>query len=691
MKKFSLYAAVAAVAGLASVANAALADGGAKFLGNITTKGEVRSDMGTYWNQITAENGCKWGSIHSLDANGNSKFAWDNYDKCEGAYQWAKQKPGERFFKFHALVWGSQYPDFLCKNKNPGITVEKTKKYITEWFDAVAKKFPDLEYIDVVNEAIYSCGDDGCNYHSGYGKPAQGAEGVSTDDPKCGGSYIIDALGGDKVVNGKHQYDFITTAFKMARERWPKAVLIYNDYNTLSWQKKEGIELVQTIIKNGAPVDAYGQQAHEAGDFSPTRYGQTFGEVLTEIHNAVGIPLFITEYDVGGDDNTQKARFSEQIPFLWETEWIAGITIWGYLNNATWRSNTGILNEDGSPRAAMTWLKEYFASNLDKGQNTTGMGGAEPVDPEPQTPFKGEAFAIPGKIEAEDFDIPGKGRNADGTSNASYSDKDSEDHGAKSNGGKSYREGTGVDIYKKATGYVVGYNEVGDWLEYTVDVAEAGDYTFFAAVASANNTSSFQVSLDGKVLIEKVSIPQASSGEENYDDYNKVSANVSLTAGKHVLRLDVTGAWFDIDYFTFVKGKDATDPEPIVSSSNSSVSSSSVAENSSASTATSSSANAASSESVGSSASGEVVDNPGSSASGEGDDPTFVQKLQLQNNGLQHFNVFDMQGVNMGVISGYGFEAAAAMLKTSSRVKASGIYYLRNRTTGKMHTVRIAR
>ena len=148
MKKLSL--AIVAIAGFVSVANAALADGGAKFLGNITTGGQIRSDFAQYWNQITPENGCKWGSIHSL-SNGNSgtsKFAWDNFDKCESAYKWAKEKPGERHFKFHALVWGSQYPNFLCKKKNPGITVELTKKYITEWFDAVAAKFPDLEYID---------------------------------------------------------------------------------------------------------------------------------------------------------------------------------------------------------------------------------------------------------------------------------------------------------------------------------------------------------------------------------------------------------------------------------------------------------------------------------------------------------------------------------------------------------------
>ena len=143
MKKFLLFVSFA----MYSMAAAApLAQGGAKFLGNITTSGQIRNDMGELWNQITPENGCKWGSIHSL-SNGNSgtsRFAWDNYDKCESAYNWAKEKPGERHFKFHALVWGSQYPNFLCKKKNPGITVEQTKRYITEWFDAVAAKFPDL-------------------------------------------------------------------------------------------------------------------------------------------------------------------------------------------------------------------------------------------------------------------------------------------------------------------------------------------------------------------------------------------------------------------------------------------------------------------------------------------------------------------------------------------------------------------
>ncbi|WP_405331199.1 endo-1,4-beta-xylanase [Fibrobacter sp.] len=593
-----------------SFAGPGLADGAAKFVGNITTNGQVRSDFGTYWNQITAENECKWASIEGT----RGRY---NFSGCRNAYNWAKQNGGH--FKFHALVWGSQYPNWLGN-----LSVDDTKKAITDWFDAVQKEFPDLEMIDVVNEAIRTGNNQ---YHSGYTN-----------------TKIIQALGGDN--NG--DYTFVTTAFKMARERWPKAILIYNDYNTVQWNKDQGIQLIQTIKKNGAPVDGYGLQAHDmmsqGGGAGGTGGGgsclsiNTLKSTIEEIWNKTQIPLFISEYDIAStDDNVQKQCYSEQISYFMENEHVAGITIWGYIYGNTWldcngtaRGCSGII-KDGKDRAAMTWLKDYLSKN--KGVNTTGLetGVITPVEPEPQLPFKGEAFAVPGKIEAEDFDVPGKGKNEDGTSNESYGD-DSENHGD-----SDYRKDTGVDLYKKSGDrIVVGYNQTGDWLEYTINVSEAGDYTFFAAVASANNTSSFQMSLDGKELTDKISVPQASSGEENYDDYNKVSANVTLPAGKHILRMDVTGDWFDIDYFTFVKGKDATDPEPIET---------------------------------------QIITND----------------IQLNQNTLQDYFVFDAHGVNLGVISGYGFDAAAEMLKSSSDIRNSGIYYLRNRTTGKMQSVRIAK
>ena len=176
----------------------------------------------------------------------------------------------------------------------------------------------------------------------------------------------------------------------------------------------------------------------------------------------------------------------------------------------------------------------------------TLVGVGTPSEPVPRQPFGGKVAEIPGKIEVENFDVPGTGKG-----NKSYNENDSEDRGE-----TNYREGTGVDIYKKGSGYVVGYNEEGEWLEYSVNIKEAGDYTMFASVATSNSTSGFSLSLDGETLVEKVALSGTS-----FDEFTKVKANVKLPAGEHILRMTVTGSWFDIDYFNFAKGKDAADPD----------------------------------------------------------------------------------------------------------------------------------
>ncbi|MBQ3721855.1 MAG: carbohydrate-binding protein [Fibrobacter sp.] len=226
--------------------------------------------------------------------------------------------------------------------------------------------------------------------------------------------------------------------------------------------------------------------------------------------------------------------------------------------------NTGNKNTYAENKCEVSGLKGIvnqlflvFKGNQDSTMYVKAWGfeGSGTTPPEPQKPFGGKAWAIPGKIEMENFDEPGTGR---GAGVDSYNENDAENHGD-----SDLREGTGVDLYKKATGVIVGYNQAGEWLEYTVNVKEAGDYTMFAAVASANSTSGFQLSIDGENITDAIAVPQASSGEENYDDYNKVSANVKLPAGEHILRFTVTGDWMDIDYINFVAGKDAEDSDPL--------------------------------------------------------------------------------------------------------------------------------
>lgn len=206
------------------------------------------------------------------------------------------------------------------------------------------------------------------------------------------------------------------------------------------------------------------------------------------------------------------------------------------------------LGVEGEVEVYDAWQKKNLGARTSVSAELPAHGSALLrliIKPVPRKPFKGKAFAIPGKIEMEDFDINGVGRG-----NTTYNENDSEDHGA-TEGGSSYRPGTGVDIYKKSTGYIVGYNQAGEWLEYSVKVAKTGTYTMSAAVASANSTSSFKLSIDGEDITEEIAVPQASSGENNFDDYNEVEATVNLTEGEHVLRWTVTGDWMDIDYIKF--------------------------------------------------------------------------------------------------------------------------------------------
>lgn len=254
---------------------------------------------------------------------------------------------------------------------------------------------------------------------------------------------------------------------------------------------------------------------------------------------------------------------------------------------------------------SVTITMESGATNKDC--IVTLVGEIGDVVKTPREPFGGKAVELPGKIEAENFDIPGTGKE-----NKTYNENDADDHGE-----TNYREGTGVDIYKKATGYIVGYNQEGEWLEYTVNVKEAGDYTFFAAVASANATSGFQMSLDGENITEAIAVPK-NDGEENYDDYNKVSANVTLPAGEHILRFTVTGSWMDVDYFTFVKGKDATDPEPI------------------------------------------------------GGDPMFTATRLKMPTEAENYRIFDMNGSFLGMVRAAGLQDLRA--HTASLVKCGGAY-----------------
>ena len=73
-------------------------------------------------------------------------------------------------------------------------------------------------------------------------------------------------------------------------------------------------------------------------------------------------------------------------------------------------------------------------------------------------------------------------------------------------------------------------------------------------------------------------------------------------------------------------------------------------------------------------------------------DRKIDNKLRLEQNTLQNYDVFDVQGVRLGRLSAYSFSDAAAKFKSAANAaKSSGIYFLRNRNTGKMQSVGVVK
>jgi non-reducing end alpha-L-arabinofuranosidase len=311
-------------------AHAQLAKGATKFLGNITTNGAVRTDFGTYWNQITPENESKWGSVEYT----RGTFDWSGVDRVAN---YAKQQGIP--WKFHTLVWGGQYPTWMDNLSQADQLTE-----ITKWFDAAAARYPDVPMIDVVNEAMVG--------HN----PAP----------------FKNALGGD----GASGVDWIVTAFKMARARWPKATLIYNDFNILEWNYADAVTFISKMVKAGAPVDAIGSQSHALTSVDSA----TFHSRIDGMVAATGLPMYITEFDIdAADDATQKDYYSKLFPVMWNHPSVAGVTLWGYIAGKTWETNSGLMSDANVDRPAMTWLKSYVASH--QSPPVPKVGPATTTDP----------------------------------------------------------------------------------------------------------------------------------------------------------------------------------------------------------------------------------------------------------------------------------------------------------------------
>lgn len=152
------------------------------------------------------------------------------------------------------------------------------------------------------------------------------------------------------------------------------------------------------------------------------------------------------------------------------------------------------------------------------------------------TPFSGTPSAVPGVIEAENYDRGGEG--------VAYHDTTT------GNAGGVVRTDD-VDLAKLASasgGYIVGNFESGEWVAYTVNVASTGDYDLEARVGSGFDNSAYHIEIDGAPVTSRIVVPNAG----NWDTYQWLGKKrVTLAAGQHVVKVVSEQPYFGLDAIRF--------------------------------------------------------------------------------------------------------------------------------------------
>ena len=304
----------------------AIAEGSSKFLGNITN-GNPPSNYADYWNQITLENGGKWGPVQPSNQN---SFSWSQTD---AAYNYCKEKGWP--YKHHCFVWGNQQPGWV----NSGNARSAVENYIKTY----GTRYPETALIDVVNEPLHA--------------------------PP---SYR-DGLGG----SGSTGWDWVITVFELAREHCPNSKLILNDYGIVNDTRQTGNYLkIIRLLQERDLIDMIGVQSHyfNLENVDPAIIKRNLDSLAN-----TGLPITSSEFDLRGDENTQLNRYKTYFPIFWEHPAVVGVTLWG------WTSNWGgaIIMSGGREYSALQWMRTYVDSVEEATAITTTKPATSAVSPAP--------------------------------------------------------------------------------------------------------------------------------------------------------------------------------------------------------------------------------------------------------------------------------------------------------------------
>ncbi len=355
-----------------------------KWLGNVNLF--TQPTFTTYWNQVTPENAGKWGS-----AAGTTRTAAMRWTQLDQAHDFAKANGIP--FNFHVLLWGNQQPTWMAT-----LPPNEQLAEINTWFAAVAARYTDIEWLQVVNEPTWDPPDGSVPKNAGSNFASSG--------------NYVQALGGANGTDGTG-YDWILNAFRLAKQHFPKTKLMLNDVaiTGMTAATDEYLKIIN-ILKRENLIDVVGLQAH-AFEFIPNNPnvpsipGHPYEPVEDmAVHKAnlerlaaTGVPIQITELDLDGfdvngvpGDEMQLAYYRRTVPTFWEHPLVEGITLWGWRQPSHWRNaqNAPVILSNGTLKPAAHWLFNY-------------VRGIAPVIRPSQSFALNDANAAVGTVQADDW------------------------------------------------------------------------------------------------------------------------------------------------------------------------------------------------------------------------------------------------------------------------------------------------
>ncbi|MDX2136975.1 MAG: carboxypeptidase regulatory-like domain-containing protein [Chloroflexota bacterium] len=188
----------------------------------------------------------------------------------------------------------------------------------------------------------------------------------------------------------------------------------------------------------------------------------------------------------------------------------------------------------------------------------TAVAAVPTATPSTSQPYFGAPLPVPGRIQAEDFDR--------GSQNVAWFDTTSQQEG-----GALYRtDQTSVDLKANTAGnFTVGWFTDTEWLNYTINVAQAGRYDITLMAGAVDADRQIAITVNGQPVVQSVAIPRIANWDAPLQEVTV--RGLQLNAGTQVMRVTNLRGFLDFDYIEITRSAAPTNTPPPVVPTNTSV------------------------------------------------------------------------------------------------------------------------